>query len=80
MEFSETLEKYLIDVSSVHTEASKAHYFLMFIRDTFSGTDIQYSYQLFPSLEQYLKIKEGTLGLRGRADALLGNLIIEDFD
>jgi len=77
MEFSERLAQYLVETNKVHTEASKAHYFLIFIRDIFSDIDAKYSYQLFPYLENYLRNKKGTLGIRGRADALLGNLIIE---
>jgi len=77
MDFSERLENYFFDVNKVHTEASKAYLFLNFIRDVFSGIDARYSYQLFPYLEKYLKNKEGTVSIKGRADALLGNLIIE---
>jgi len=77
MEFSERRDHYLAEIEKVHTEASKAHYFLIFIRDIFSGIDAKYSYQLFPYLENYLKNKKGTISIKGRADALLGNIIIE---
>jgi len=77
MTFSERLGQYLAEAKSVHTEASKAYLFLNFIKDVFSGIDAEYSYQFFPYLEQYLSHKKGTLGIKGRADALLGNLIIE---
>lgn len=77
MDFSERIKQYLSDIKKVHTEASKAYYFLNFIRDVFSGIDADYSYQLFPYLERYLKEKKGTIGVKGRVDALLGNLIIE---
>lgn len=77
MEFSERFAQYLVEIKKVHTEASKAYLFLNFVRDIFSGIDAKFSYQLFPYLEKYLKNKKGTISIKGRADALLGNLIIE---
>lgn len=77
MDFSERLERYLKDTKEAHTEASKAFLFLEFIRDVFSDADIKQMHNLFPYLEKYLKKKEGILAVKGRADALLGNLIIE---
>jgi len=77
MDFPERLELYKSQIKDVHTENSKAFLFLEFIRDVFSKADINYLRDFFPYLEKYLRNKEGTLAVKGRADALLGNLIIE---
>lgn len=75
--FSVRFESYINDIKRVHTEASKSYNFLRFIQDIFSDVDLKDSNQLFPYLERYLSTRSEVLGIKGRPDALLGNLIIE---
>ena len=79
IDFENVLKSYIDDINKTHTEASKTFYFLEFIRKIFSSAEIDRTHVLFPILEKFLKKeeKERTLTIKGRADALLGNIIIE---
>ena len=75
--FNEELNKYLEYVKIQHTEASKAFYFLEFIRKVFP----EVNRDRIPYLEEYLRTEQGDaesiVVIRGRADAVFGNLILE---
>lgn len=75
--FNEVLTQYIEQIKQHHTEASKAFLFLEFIRKVFPGVDRD----VIPFLEEYLrteeKDKDSTIAIRGRADAIFGNLILE---
>lgn len=77
MSFEQKFTRYLEDTKKAHTETSKAFFFLSFVRDVFSKVDAKYLDQLFPYLEKYLKTEKSAVVIKGRPDALLGNLIIE---
>ena len=76
-DFEENFERYLKDVSLANSEASKSYLFLEFIRNTFKQVNVDYSEKLYPDLEKHLVGKTKTLTVKGRPDAMLGNLIIE---
>ncbi len=75
--FETILKEYIENINKAHTEYSKTFLFLKFIRKTFSKINIDHTHKLFPRLEKFLKKKENTVTIKGRVDALLGNLIIE---
>lgn len=79
MEFEGRLNQYLNQARKVSTHQSIAYHFLRFIQDEFESAESGHANDLFPYLEQYLKRTDtkGTVAVKGRADALLGNLIIE---
>ncbi|MEF8799208.1 MAG: hypothetical protein V5A79_07315, partial [Candidatus Bipolaricaulota bacterium] len=79
MEFEGRLSRYLKQATRVNTHQSIAYHFLKFIQDEFEDAESGHANDLFPYLEQYLKKTDpkGTVAVKGRADALLGNLIIE---
>jgi len=69
--------KYLENVSKANSEASKSYFFLEFTRNVFKEVNADYSEKLYPMLEKHLKGKAKSLIVKGRLDAMLGNLIIE---
>ena len=76
-EFRERLAKYIQDIVKQNGEANKSFAFLMFLRDIFEeNIQANYPHALYPELEKYIKSNKTVL-IRGRIDALLGNLIIE---
>src|SRR5205809_3840345 len=75
--FQQRLPGYLREVREAHTEAGKALAFLTFIRQVFTEIDVDTASRLVPNLEHYVSIRTGTVLVRGRIDALLGNLVIE---
>ena len=74
--FAEIFERYLRDIGRASTEAAKAFLFLEFARNAFREVDWDLLERLYPELERRITRRRG-VGLRGRPDALLGNLIIE---
>lgn len=75
--FKEKLPGYLQEVRQANSEASKALSLLMLIRRTFEDICADNPSKLIPELERYVKARAGTVIIRGRIDALLGNLVIE---
>jgi len=75
--FAARLERYLSDVMAANTESSRAYLFLEFLRGTFSSINSDYLEQLYPQLERAVKVKKATIIVKGRADVILGNLIME---
>lgn len=72
------LQKYISNSEQANSHFSKAYFFLKLAEDLF-GEDIEIGYaeDFFPKLEEYLVAEKGTIAVKGKADALLGNLIIE---
>jgi type I restriction-modification system DNA methylase subunit len=64
-------------VNKQGSEAGKALLFLEFVRDIFKEIRMDYLEKLYPQVEKHIKLQSKTLVVRGRPDALLGNLIIE---
>lgn len=75
-DFVSRFVKYLDDVEKANSEEAKAFFFLEFVRNVFSGVTLDYLDKLYPTLQQHLRRRSG-LGLIGRPDALLGNLLVE---
>lgn len=75
--FKESLPGYLQEARQANSEASKALSLLMLIRRTFEDIYADKPSKLVPELERYVKVRAGTIIIRGRIDALLGNLVIE---
>jgi hypothetical protein len=76
-DFEKKLADYKEKASKTTNEATMGFNFLMFIADAFGRTDAKYAYLSEPTLEKYVKKKEGTIMVKGRIDALLGNVIVE---
>ena len=76
-EFEKKFETYLDNVSKATTEPSKTYLFLKFVSDIFGGINADYAEKLLPELEKYIKVKNGTVAVKGRVDVFLGNLVIE---
>ncbi|GIU70738.1 MAG: BseRI endonuclease [Candidatus Nitrosocaldaceae archaeon] len=74
-EFEARLKRYMHDIEGANTESTKAFLFMEFIRDVFKHVVIN-SARLDPDLEKYIK-SDKTILVKGRIDALLGNVIIE---
>ncbi len=75
--FALRLKRYFDEIGKAGSEAGKTFLFLEFVRDIFKQIDVDYLEKLYPELEKYIKLHSKTLVVRGRPDALLGNLIIE---
>lgn len=75
-DFALRFARYLDDVGKANSEEAKAFFFLEFIRDAFSGVTLDHLDKLYPVLQKHLR-RRSSLGLVGRPDALLGNLLIE---
>ncbi len=76
-DFPEKLERYIHDLRKVSSEANKSYLFLSLVRDTFKNVSADYLERSFPELERFVKYKNKTIAIKGRIDALLGNVIIE---
>jgi len=75
--FQQRLDSYKRTVVRQNTETTKAFLFLEFVRAVFGGIKADYLETLVPQLEKFVKVKQGTVLIKGRIDALLGNLVIE---
>jgi len=76
-DFSEKLQRYIHNLERVSSEASKSNLFLNLVRETFENVRADYLERSFPELEKFVKYSEKTIAIKGRIDALLGNVIIE---
>ncbi len=75
-DFEQRLKSYTFEVAKANNEATKAYVFLEFIHDVFREVQVDNPHKLYPALEKSIK-SEKTLLIKGRVDAILGNLIIE---
>ena len=75
--FEEKLAQYRMEIQRANTEASHAFLFLELVRQTFGSINTDYAERLLPELESAVRMKQATVVVRGRIDALLNNLIIE---
>lgn len=75
--FEQKIDTYKQAVVQQNTETAKAFLFLEFIRAVFGDIKAGHLETLMPQLEKFVKVKQGTVIVRGRIDALLGNLVIE---
>jgi len=75
--FEERLPDYVHEIESANSESTKAFNFLNLVKEVFVGIKADYPHVLSPKLEKYVKSKGSQVMIRGRIDALLGNLIVE---
>ena len=75
--YVERLHDYILEIREANSEASKALSLLTLLRQTFSGIAADKALKLVPKLEKHVNVMAGTVLVRGRIDALLGNLVIE---
>lgn len=76
-DFENRFSLYKEKVSRANNEATIGFNFLKFATEVFENINADYAYKKEPKLEKYVKVKEGTILVKGRIDALLGNVIIE---
>ena len=76
-DFRLDLNSYINNNEKANSEPAKAFLFVEFIRKVFGKINTDYLERLYPYIEKYVSRKESTVVIRGRIDALLGNLIIE---
>jgi hypothetical protein len=77
LEFKRKFDEYKAEVAQATSESTKAFLFLEFVRKIFGSLNADYAERMMPELEKFVKVNQGTVIIRGRIDALLGNLIIE---
>lgn len=75
--FERQLPTYVQEVRAANSEVGKAFAFLQFVRRTFTDVDAGEIGALVPDLERFVRVQAGTVIIKGRIDALLGNLVIE---
>ncbi len=74
--FAKSLEKYLDNLERLVSESSRSHRFAMFFQEIF-GVETELIAKYTTGIEKSLRVKNDDQILRGRADNLFGNLIIE---
>ena len=77
LEFKKKFDEYKAEVAQATSESTKAFLFLEFVRKIFGGLNADYAERMMPELEKFVRMEQGTVIIKGRIDALLGNLIIE---
>ncbi len=77
LEFEQKLAQYRTEIQRANTEPSRAFLFLELVRQTFGSINTDYAERLLPELESSVRMKQATVVIYGRIDALLNNLIIE---
>lgn len=75
--FAAKLKGYIERVEAADKEATRADRFRDFIREVFPSTDVGALNGFYPELEHYMKMARPGYVVKGRADSLFGNLIIE---
>lgn len=75
-DFEKRLRNYIVEVKQAKSEPDKAFLFLELCRRIFEDIDIGKPHVLYPKLERNIK-SEKTILIRGRPDAILGNVIVE---
>jgi hypothetical protein len=75
--FEQKISTYKQAVVRQNTETAKAFLFLEFVRAVFGDINADHLETMVPQLEKFVKVRQGTVIVRGRIDALLGNMVIE---
>ena len=75
-DLDQVIEKYLVDIQFLNSESARALRFALLLKNLF---ELQPNFieDYVAGVEKYLKIKEKDFVLRGKADELFGNIIIE---
>ncbi|HEX8598247.1 MAG TPA: N-6 DNA methylase [Chloroflexia bacterium] len=75
-EWDSALVTYLAEVGSLSKESARSHRFAMFLQQVL-GLDTDFVESYSTGIEHYLKVKQKDRLLRGEADNLFGNIILE---
>lgn len=73
----EIIAKYLQDIEPLHTESSRSHRFAMMLQQLLGIAEPNFIDSYCTGFEHYLTAHHKDLILKGRADNLFGNIIIE---
>jgi len=73
----QTIKGYVEQVSQQTTESAKAQRFLILLKDLFGDVEAGFIEDYLQGVEKYVSVRRKDILLRGRIDALYGNLIIE---
>lgn len=76
-DISHKFKEYTEQISSLNTESAKAQRFLILLKDLFGDVSVNFVEDYLHGVEKYISVKQKDIILRGRIDALYGNLIIE---
>ena len=73
----EIITKYLQDIEPLHSESSRSHAFAMILQKLLGITEPNFIDNYCTGFEHYLTARHKDRILKGRADNLFGNVIIE---
>jgi len=76
VEWDEVIPHYLHEVEQLHKESARSHRFAMLVQQLLS-IEPNFIETYSSGIEQYLKVRQKDRILKGRADNLFGNIIIE---
>ena len=76
VQWDEAISQYLHEVESLNKESARSHRFAMLVQQLLS-VEPNFIERYSVGIEQYLKVREKDRILKGRADNLFGNVIIE---
>lgn len=76
VEWDEVIPHYLHEVEQLHKEQARSHRFAMLVQQLLS-VEPNFIETYSSGIEQYLKVRQKDRILKGRADNLFGNVIIE---
>jgi len=74
---AQVLREYIDSLRGVKSEATRADRFRDFVRNAFPSVEVNSLRGFYPELEKYLRAPGAGQVVRGRADSLFGNLVIE---
>ncbi len=76
IQLDETIPLYLHEVEPLHSESARSHRFAMLVHELL-GLEPGFIESYSSGIEKYLKVRQKDRILRGRADNLFGNVLIE---
>ncbi|MCS7282576.1 MAG: N-6 DNA methylase, partial [Anaerolineae bacterium] len=71
------VQKYLEEVQGLPKEPARSQRFTLLLHDLFGQVQPRFVEDYLAGLEKYIKVRQKDLILRGRADALFGNALVE---
>ncbi len=75
-QWEEVIPNYLREVEQLNNESARSHRFTALVRELLS-VEPAFIESYVSGIEQYLKVKQKDRMLKGRADNLFGNVLIE---
>ena len=75
-QWGEIISAYLRDVEPLNSESARSHRFAVLVNDLL-GIETEFLGKYVSGIETSLKVKQGARLLKGRADNLFGNVVIE---